>query len=253
MLLAARSLGLPTLIHESNAHAGVANRLLNRFATRTALGLEPAGERLRRPGTVTGTPVRPEFFDVPPLDPAAATRRLLVFGGSQGSVVLNRAVAQAAPLLAGEGLEVIHQTGEKQWESTRALYGTVPQGWKLEPFLPRLFEEMAWADVVLSRAGAMTLAELAAAGRPAVLVPFGSATHGHQLANARAFAAAGAARVLEEEKTTGEAVAAAVRDLVSDRRRLAQMGRKARELARKDAAAHLAALLFEAEAEAAAA
>jgi UDP-N-acetylglucosamine--N-acetylmuramyl-(pentapeptide) pyrophosphoryl-undecaprenol N-acetylglucosamine transferase len=247
VVLAARSLGVPTLIHESNAFPGVANRLLNRFATRTAVGVAPANSHLARPGVVTGTPVRPEFFDVPPLDALAATRRLLVFGGSQGSRVLNRVMVEAAPVFDADGIEVIHQTGEKEFESVRGAYGTPPPGWRLEPFLPRIHEELAWSDLVLSRAGSQTLAELAAAGRPSLLVPFGSATHGHQTENARAFERARAAIAIEEGTLTGEALARAVRELVGDRPRLARMGENARAFARPDAAKIIADLLFEAE------
>ena len=247
VVVAARSLGVPTLIHESNAFPGIANRLLNRIATRTAVGVAAANSHLARPGVVTGTPVRTEFFQVPPIDPSAPTRRLLVFGGSQGSRVLNRAMAEAAPLLARDGIEVIHQTGEKEFESVRARSGALPPAWRLEPFLPRIHEELAWADLVLARAGSQTLAELAAAGRPAVLVPFGSATHGHQTENARAFEHAGAAVVIEEGALTGEALAAAVCGLIGSRERLVEMGRSARSFARPDAAERLADLLFEAE------
>ncbi|HLN80081.1 MAG TPA: undecaprenyldiphospho-muramoylpentapeptide beta-N-acetylglucosaminyltransferase [Thermoanaerobaculia bacterium] len=247
VVLAARSLGVPTLIHESNAFPGVANRLLNRFATRTAVGVAAANSRLARPGVVTGTPVRPEFFRVPPMDPRSATRRLLVFGGSQGSRVLNRAMVDAAPLLGADGIEVIHQAGEKEFESVREAYGGLPPGWRLDPFLPRIHEELGWADLVLSRAGSQTLAELAAAGRPSVLVPFGSATHGHQTENARAFERAGAAISIEEGTLTGETLARTVRELIGNRPRLIEMGERARAFARPDAAKVLADLLFEAE------
>lgn len=247
VVAAARSLGVPSLIHDSDAQPGVANRLLNRIATRTAVGWEAARGRLERPAVVTGTPVRAEFFSVAPIPPDRASRRVLVFGGSQGSVVLNRAMAAAAPRLSSEGVEVIHQTGEKNLASTASLYGSLPAGWRLEPFLPRLFEELAWADLVVSRAGATTLAELAAAGRPAVLIPFGSAANAHQLANAVAFSGGGAARVLEEGALSGESLARSILELTSDRRRLLEMGRSARALAHPDAAGRLADLLFEAE------
>jgi UDP-N-acetylglucosamine--N-acetylmuramyl-(pentapeptide) pyrophosphoryl-undecaprenol N-acetylglucosamine transferase len=157
-------------------------------------------------------------------------------------------MTEAAPLLSREGIEVIHQTGEKEFESVRARCGALPPGWRLEAFLPRIHEEFGWADVVLARAGSQTLAELAAAGRPAILVPFGSATHGHQTENARAFEHAGAAVVIEEGALTGEALAAAVRGLIGSRERLVEMGRRARSFARPDAAERLADLLFEAEA-----
>jgi UDP-N-acetylglucosamine--N-acetylmuramyl-(pentapeptide) pyrophosphoryl-undecaprenol N-acetylglucosamine transferase len=247
VLAAARSLGVPTLIHESNAFPGIANRLLNRFATRTAVGLAEANRRLSRPGVVTGTPVRPEFFAVPPIDALATTRRLLVFGGSQGARALNRAMAEAAPLLAAAAIEVIHQTGEKEEADTRARYGVVPAGWTVTPFLPRIHEELAWADLVLSRAGSQTLAELAAAGRPAILVPFGAATHGHQSGNAEVFARAGAAISIPEAGLSAAELARAVHGLFERRDELVRMGERARAFARPDASRLLADLLFEAE------
>lgn len=247
VLAAAHSLGVPTLIHESNAVPGIANQILNRFATRTAVGLAETNRRLSRPGVVTGTPVRPEFFAVPPIDPLATTRRLLLFGGSQGSRILNRALLEAAPLLAGDRVEVIHQTGEKDFDEARGRYGVVPAGWRVTPFLPRIHEELSWADLVLSRSGSQTLAELAAAGRPAILVPFGAATHGHQSENAAVFARAGAALVIGEEELSGEKLAHAVRALLERRAELGRMGEKARSFARPDASRLLVDLLFEAE------
>jgi UDP-N-acetylglucosamine--N-acetylmuramyl-(pentapeptide) pyrophosphoryl-undecaprenol N-acetylglucosamine transferase len=249
VLAAARSLGIPTVVHDSNALPGTATKVLNRFATRTAVGFARSNASLSRPGIVTGTPVRSEFFSIPPLSGSARPRRLLVFGGSQGSAVLNRAMTQAAPLLAGEDLEVIHQTGEAHYAPVQAAYREVPASWRIVPFLPRIFEELAWADLVLSRSGAMTLAELSAAGRPAILVPFGSATHGHQRENALALVESGAARMIEEPALTGEVLAAVVREVLSDRAKLLRMAEAARTFAVPDAAARLADLVFEAEKE----
>ncbi|HTY41247.1 MAG TPA: undecaprenyldiphospho-muramoylpentapeptide beta-N-acetylglucosaminyltransferase [Thermoanaerobaculia bacterium] len=248
VLTAARSLGVPTLIHESNASPGVANRFLNRFATRTAVGLAAANTRFRRAGVVTGTPVRREFFEIAPLDAAAATRRLLVFGGSQGSRVINRAMARAAVLLEKSGIEVVHQTGERDLAATRQRYPRMPANWTLVPFLAKLHEQMAWADLVLCRAGAMTVAELAAAGRPSILVPFAAAAGGHQAENARALYRAGAAAVMEEKDLTAENLAGAVAAQLNDRAKLVQMGQNVKALAKPDAARDLARLLFEAEA-----
>jgi UDP-N-acetylglucosamine--N-acetylmuramyl-(pentapeptide) pyrophosphoryl-undecaprenol N-acetylglucosamine transferase len=247
VVVAARSLAVPALIHDSDAQPGLANRLLSRIATRAAVGWEEAGARLSRPAVVTGTPVRAEFFAIPPIPADRPTPRVLVFGGSQGSVVLNRAMAAAAERLSREGFEVIHQTGEKNLSATASLYGSLPAGWRLEPFLPRLFDQLAWADVVVCRAGATTLGELAAAGRPALLVPFGSAANAHQLANAIAFSRGGAARVIEESALSGGSLAVALLEMTSDRARLLEMGRAARSLAHPEAARRLADLLFKAE------
>ena len=252
VLLAAGSLGIPTLVHESNALPGIANRLLARRATRVAVSLEAAAARLPGWPLVTGSPVREEFFAAPPLDVRGAPfRRVLLFGGSQGSAALNAAALDAVPALAADGLGIVHQTGPKWLERVRASYGAVPPGVRLEGFLPRLYEEMAASDLVVSRAGAMTLAELAAAGRPAILVPLAKSTHGHQLENARAYAAAGAAIVLEEKDLTGTALAQAARDTLGNPAGLVAMGEAARRMARRDASRRLADLLFEIEEKAA--
>jgi len=247
VLAAARSLHIPTLVFDSDAQPGLATRLANRFATRTAVGFAQANQRLVRPGKVTGTPVRAEFFAIPPLDPRSTSRRLLVFGGSQGSVVLNRATATAAVLLASDGFDVVHQTGARNIEATRRLYGKEPRGWRLEAFLPRLYEELSWADLVVCRAGALTLAEVSAAGRPAILVPFAAAAHGHQAANAMALTGAGAATVIHEASLSGDTLAAEVRRLFENRSRLVEMGRRARALSVPGSAERLADLLIEAE------
>jgi UDP-N-acetylglucosamine--N-acetylmuramyl-(pentapeptide) pyrophosphoryl-undecaprenol N-acetylglucosamine transferase len=243
VLMAARALGIPTLIHESNAIPGVANSFLNRFATKTAVGLAEANSHLRKPGIVTGTPVRSEFFAIPPLDPAATTRRLLVVGGSQGSRVLNRAMARTAVLLEKTGIEVVHQTGDQDLVATRQRYTRVPANWKLVPFLPKPSEEMGWADLVVCRAGALTVAELAAAGRPSILVPYiGAASH--QVFNARALYQKGAAAVMEERNLTAENLAGAITEKLKDREKLVLMGQKAKSLARPDAAKDLVKLVF---------
>jgi UDP-N-acetylglucosamine--N-acetylmuramyl-(pentapeptide) pyrophosphoryl-undecaprenol N-acetylglucosamine transferase len=245
VIAAARAMGIGTVVHESNARPGLANRLLNLIATKTAVGLAVANAGLSRAGVVTGTPVRPEFFSVAPLSAATAGRRILVFGGSQGSRALNRAVAGAAQLLAAERCEVVHQAGEKLLEETRGLYGTVPAGVRLEAFLPRLWEELSRADLVICRAGSQTLAELAASGRPAILVPFGSATHGHQMENAQAFRAAGAAEIVPEAELTGERLAREALSLLGEPARLERLARQARSLAHPDAARRLAELMDE--------
>ncbi|HEY1250696.1 MAG TPA: undecaprenyldiphospho-muramoylpentapeptide beta-N-acetylglucosaminyltransferase [Thermoanaerobaculia bacterium] len=247
VVMAARSLGIPTVIHESNALPGVANKFLNRFASKTAVGIAAANKHFKKPGVVTGTPVRPEFFEIPPVDPEASTKRVLVFGGSQGSRVINRAVARAAVMLEKKDFEVIHQTGEKDLTGTRQRYARLPQKWKLEAFLPHLHREMTWADLVICRAGAMTVSELIAAGRPAILIPFAASAGGHQLANAKALARAGTAVVIEEGNLSGETLAGTITELLADRAKLAEMGAKARALAKPGAAKELATLVFGAE------
>ena len=247
VVLAARSLGIPTLVHELDARPGIANRFLARLATRVTAGSEAAAGRLPGRPVVTGNPLRPEFLGTASPDSARPPRRVFVLGGSQGAAAINRAMTEAAPDLEGEGVEVLHQTGEKWLEKVRQAYGRLPAGWRLEAFVERTFEAMAWCDLAVCRAGALTVAELAAAGRPALLVPLATSTRGHQLENAREVARAGAAVVLEEKDLTGASLAAAVRGLLADPDRLRRMGQEARRRARPDAAGRLADLLFSIE------
>jgi UDP-N-acetylglucosamine--N-acetylmuramyl-(pentapeptide) pyrophosphoryl-undecaprenol N-acetylglucosamine transferase len=246
VIVAARSMGIGSIVHESNARPGLANRLLNRVATRTAVGLAAANSGLARPGVVTGTPVRSEFLAVPELSSSTAKRRILIFGGSQGARAINRAAAAGAQALAAEGCQIVHQAGQKLLEETRGLYGQLPPSVRLEAFLPRLWEDLSRADLVICRAGAQTLAELAAAGRPSILVPFGSATHGHQMENALAFRAAGAAEVIPEGELSGDRLAREALALLSDPSRLERLARQARSLAHPNAAGELADLMDEA-------
>ena len=155
-------------------------------------------------------------------------------------------MARAAVLLEKTGIEVIHQTGELDLVATRQRYTRLPANWKLVPFLPKPYEDMAWADLVVCRAGALTVSELAAAGRPSILVPFiGAASH--QVYNARALYQKGAAALMEERNLTPENLAGAITEKLKDREKLVLMGQKAKSLARPDAAKDLVKLIFSLE------
>jgi UDP-N-acetylglucosamine--N-acetylmuramyl-(pentapeptide) pyrophosphoryl-undecaprenol N-acetylglucosamine transferase len=232
----------PAVLVEPNARAGVANRWLSRFATVAATAYETTGRELRCPSFVAGVPVREEFFELAALAGPPAPR-LLVLGGSQGSQLLNdlvpRAVARARAALPG--LEVVHQCGARNlaearaaWEATGTLAGV-----RLVDFLADVAGAMGRASIVLSRAGAITLAEICAGGRPSLLVPLGLAG-GHQAANARALEAAGAAGVFAESGATAEALGDRLAALLGDPARLVAMGAAARRLARPGAAAAIA-------------
>jgi UDP-N-acetylglucosamine--N-acetylmuramyl-(pentapeptide) pyrophosphoryl-undecaprenol N-acetylglucosamine transferase len=251
---------IPTVLHESNAVPGLTNRLLAILAGRIAVG----GEEARRvlPGAVvTGNPVRPEFFSIPSLDarPVPRSLRILVVGGSQGAAILNRLVPLALGELAGEGLsfDVVHQCGRRALESADGPGGVgtlyreagIPAA-AVRGFLHDLPTELAAADLVVCRSGAMTVAEVAAAGRPALFVPFRLAAHGHQEANARALERAGAAAVVTEEGAEAGELGPALRVLLVDLARLSVMGRAARAQARPDAAARVCDLVLSAETEA---
>ena len=235
-LAAAR--GIPTLLLEQNAVPGFTNRMLARFVGGAAVTFESTVSYFGRRGFVTGNPVRPEFFDT--TEPAAAPGppRVLIFGGSQGSHAINLACVAAAPLLAVDGgrMAITHQTGERDLDRVRDAYRGAGLDARVEPFLYAMDREIKGADLVISRAGATTIAELTAAATPAVLVPLPTAADDHQRRNAELLRAAGAVEVIDERELTGERLAATIRRLLADPAALAAMAAAARRLARPDAA-----------------
>ena len=239
---------VPTLAFEPNAVPGMANRLVGRWVTAAAVNFEQS-RRYFRHASVTGVPLRPEFFSVTARDPAAPPH-LLVFGGSQGARALNQAMGTVIePLLARvPGLTVLHQAGAREAETTRARYaasGADPARWSVQPFLEDMPARMAEASLLLCRSGAASVAELAAAGRPALLVPFPRAADDHQRRNAEAFAQAGAAEVLLEPEMTPKLLLERLTGLLGDPPRLERMAAGARGLARPEALERIARMIAE--------
>jgi UDP-N-acetylglucosamine--N-acetylmuramyl-(pentapeptide) pyrophosphoryl-undecaprenol N-acetylglucosamine transferase len=240
VVLLAALRGIPTMLLEQNALPGLTNRLLARWVRAAAVTYERTLPFFRGKGFVSGNPVRPEFFR--PTATSGARRpkveRLLILGGSQGAHPINVAMVAAAPELARArpGLEIVHQTGERDLDETRAAYRAADVAARTEPFLDAMAGEMTAADVVICRAGATTLAELAAAARPAVLVPFPAATDDHQRKNAAVLVDAGAAEMIEQRELSGSSLAVLVGRLLDDRERLAGMSRAMAAFARPDAA-----------------
>jgi UDP-N-acetylglucosamine--N-acetylmuramyl-(pentapeptide) pyrophosphoryl-undecaprenol N-acetylglucosamine transferase len=244
--LAAWLLGRPLVIHEQNAIAGLTNRLLARLA-REVLEAFPGSFSASRRTRLIGNPVRDEIGALP----APATRlagrsgpwRLLVLGGSLGAQALNAAVPQAiARLPAGERPEILHQAGEKTVALARAGYASAAVTARVEPFIADMAAAYGWADLVVCRAGALTVAELAAAGLPAVLVPFPGAVDDHQTRNAGYLVAAGAAVLLPQSELTPERLARELLALATDRAGLLRRATAARTLARPAATAGIADL-----------
>jgi UDP-N-acetylglucosamine--N-acetylmuramyl-(pentapeptide) pyrophosphoryl-undecaprenol N-acetylglucosamine transferase len=238
VLVAAKLRGVPTIIHEANAFPGLTNRILGRFVKAVAVAFPEAIVRLnRKDGVVTGNPIRAEFFDVGahPRQPAASNQQhLLVFGGSQGSRVLNDAMAGALLFLARlkDSLSIVHQTGPNELEKVQAGYRqSAFASARVVPYLEAMAGEIAAADLVVSRAGAMTIGELAAVGRAAILVPFAAATNNHQEVNARVAEKAGGAIVITENELTPERLAAAISEVLGDPGRAARMGAAAKRTA----------------------
>ncbi|MGE0405170.1 MAG: undecaprenyldiphospho-muramoylpentapeptide beta-N-acetylglucosaminyltransferase [Candidatus Korobacteraceae bacterium] len=249
-MLAAVLSRVPTLAFEPNLVPGFANRVVARFVGGAAVHFQQTARFFRR-AQVTGVPVRREFFQIPERIPSA-TPTLLIFGGSQGARAINHAVAGALPALTKSipNLHLIHQTGERDYQSTEAEYVRATMGTGLSAEVSKFIEDMphafAAADLVLCRSGASTVAEITAAGKPAIFVPYPHAADDHQRRNAEALSEAGAALLIPEAELTSERLEQVITTLFTDRPRLAQMGRAARGLSHPDAArkiAHLAAQL----------
>jgi UDP-N-acetylglucosamine--N-acetylmuramyl-(pentapeptide) pyrophosphoryl-undecaprenol N-acetylglucosamine transferase len=244
-MAAALLLGKPTLAFEPNAAPGLANRLVGKRVTAAAVNFAPAAAFFRN-AEVTGIPVRAEFFSLA-ARPAGASPHLLVFGGSQGARALNAAMPAIVVRLleAVPGLTLLHQAGGRHAETTEAAYratGADPARWQVHAFLddmPRRFEA---ADLVLARSGASTVAELSAAGKPALLVPFPLAADDHQRRNAEVMAEGGAARVLLEKDLTPESLLAELTTQFGEPARLEAMAAGARRLARPDATQRIVAI-----------
>ena len=228
VVLAAAVRGIPTMLLEQNAVPGLTNRTLARVVRAAALTYDDVNNYFGRKAFVTGNPVRPEFFtqiDTSHLSSPTEGRRILVLGGSQGAHAINVAMVEAAAELGRRhaGLEVVHQTGQRDLAAVREGYERAGVGARAESFLDGVAGEMNAADLVICRAGATTLAELAAVGRPSVLVPLPGATDDHQRKNAQVLADAGAAVLIDQERLTAGTLTTAVSELLNDRVRLTAM------------------------------
>ncbi|MGH9605046.1 MAG: undecaprenyldiphospho-muramoylpentapeptide beta-N-acetylglucosaminyltransferase [Terracidiphilus sp.] len=245
-MAAALRLRIPTMAFEPNAMPGLANRLVGKKVQAAAVNFPSAAAWFRN-CEVTGIPVRPGFFTLePPTDPSP---HLLVFGGSQGARLFNTRLPQALPALlaAVPGLTILHQCGIRHTLSTEADYaasGADPARWEVRPFLDDMPARFGKAHLVMARSGASTVAELAAAAKPALLVPFAAATDQHQRRNAEAQVKAGAAVMLQEEDldVPGKLVET-LTGLLTAPERLRSMARAARTQAHPGAAERIADLL----------
>ncbi|HEV2616807.1 MAG TPA: undecaprenyldiphospho-muramoylpentapeptide beta-N-acetylglucosaminyltransferase [Candidatus Acidoferrales bacterium] len=215
MFLAALS-GVPTVLFEPNLEPGFTNRSLARLATRIATGFEETAQRFGAKAKVTGNPVRSEFFGAPHRDHHPPFT-LLVTGGSRGAQPINRAMIGALELLAVEKkqLFVVHQTGERDYNAVRDAYARFNFNAEVSPFIGNMADRFAQADLIVCRSGAITVAEIAAAGRAAIFIPFGAATDSHQLRNAQALEHAGAARVIPQDELTPQRLSSEIFSLLN--------------------------------------
>ncbi|HDZ56608.1 MAG TPA: undecaprenyldiphospho-muramoylpentapeptide beta-N-acetylglucosaminyltransferase [Pseudomonas xinjiangensis] len=229
---------IPVVIHEQNAVVGTANRLLATIAARRCEGFPGsfANDQKRRS---TGNPVRDEIFQVPAMNwDAGRSPRLLVLGGSLGALPLNRMLPEALGIMdAAKRPEVWHQCGKQHLQLTTEAYKAAGVQATVEPFIGDMAAAYAWADLVACRAGALTVCELAAAGRPSLLVPLPHAIDDHQTANARFLADRGAAELMPQGTLTSQLLADRLDSLFTQPEILQQMANHARSQAKPDATA----------------
>lgn len=242
--LAARLLGVPTAIHEQNSYPGLTNRLLARVVDRIFISFaESAPHFKNRETLLTGNPVRRELMS-PPLDSVVGTPSftVMVVGGSQGARAINDAFVKAYGILrrSGKAFDFIHQTGNQDHQ--RVLSNYRAEGFegrdvetKVLPFVEDMASAYHRANMVVSRAGATTLFELAALGKPSVLIPYPYATNGHQETNARSLAQMGGAEIILQKDLSGEGLANTISNYIDHPQKLQKMGEAARGFGRPDA------------------
>jgi UDP-N-acetylglucosamine--N-acetylmuramyl-(pentapeptide) pyrophosphoryl-undecaprenol N-acetylglucosamine transferase len=247
--LAARTLGLPLVVHEQNSVPGMTNQWLARIATRVFEAF-PGSFPTARHALAAGNPVRAAIAGIPaPAERLTGRRgrpRLLVVGGSLGAKALNERVPAALALIPkAERPLVRHQAGEQTLETARSAYAAAGVEAEVIPFIRDMAEAYAWSDLAVCRAGALSVSELAAAGVPSILVPYPHAVDDHQVGNARYLADAGAALLVIQRDLTPEWLAARLQELLPNRARLIAMGELARGLAHPDAVERIAAACWE--------
>ena len=240
VVLMAALMRKPTLVMESNALPGWTNRVLARFVNRAAVSFEQALPYFRGKAVVTGNPVRREFFEIPAKRREPGKLSLLIFGGSQGARAINEAMIAALPSLKSlpVALRIKHQTGPADFEKVKAAYAAA--GWNeqadVTSYIDNMMNDFAAADLVICRAGATTTAELIAAGKASIMIPFPQAADDHQRKNAEALQAAGAARMIVQHELSGERLVQEIETLASEPQQVDRMEEASRKLARGDAA-----------------
>lgn len=251
--LAAWLTGVPVVVHEQNACAGMTNKILSRMAKRV---LEAFGGAFRGKvvTTVVGNPVRGDILNLP--EPAVRFEgrqgpiRLLVVGGSLGAKAINELLPAVLSRLAGDiQLEVLHQVGKRNLTETQALYKAAGldgrESIQVVPFIERMDEAYGWADLVLCRSGALTVSELSIAGVASVLVPFPFAVDDHQTGNARFLAEAGAAILIQQKELDLDRLTNILTEQLNDRQVLLEMAKKARQLGQPEASQTVADICLE--------
>lgn len=245
-MLAGLLAGKPCILHEQNAVAGASNKILAKLGAKVCATL-PDTRGFSKIAKVTGNPVRSMFLDSPPKK-ICSSKHLLVLGGSQGSHALNEFMIEALPLFKKNHVEILHQCGKADENSLGREYAS--NGYDAacaRSFIDEMDKAYAWADLILCRAGASTIAELCVVGLPAVFVPFPAAIHDHQTFNARILADGGAALLIPQKELSVDAVAAVICDLLANPQKRQSMAKNMLAFAKPHAAAEIVNILEETE------
>ncbi len=247
VLMMASIMGVPTLVMDSNALPGFTNRQLARFVDKAALAFDASLPYFGKKGVVVGNPVRHEFFEIPAKEKGEKFH-ILIFGGSQGARAINNAMADALEPLAkyDEILTITHQTGESDFERIRDVYAASAfSKADVRPFISEMPKEFGNADVIISRAGATTCAELGAAGKASIMIPLPTAADDHQRKNAEALETGKAAKMILQKDLTGELLAGEIGILIESPEKIAEMEAAAKAIGREDAAERTVDLIEE--------
>jgi UDP-N-acetylglucosamine--N-acetylmuramyl-(pentapeptide) pyrophosphoryl-undecaprenol N-acetylglucosamine transferase len=245
VVLMARLMGVPTAILEQNSIPGLANKILGKVVRAVFLAFDHTRSFFKAKKIhMSGNPIRAEIaaaLEQPRERPVDAPPRLFVFGGSQGAMAVNEVMAAAAGVLEsrGIGVDILHQTGERDLERTQQAYAAAGINADCRAFVSDMAAEYRAADLVISRSGATTIAELTVVGRPALLIPYPSAADNHQEINAKELADAGAALVFRQAELSAESLADAIAETLRDPETLARMGSAMKALGRPHAAASI--------------
>jgi len=235
-VLAASFMRIPTAIHEQNSVPGITNRVLAKFVDKILVSFAnmSADAFPAKNIEVSGNPIRGRIRLLRDAQRSAG-KNILIVGGSQGASALNKFMVRDIDTFRGHGIKIWHQTGKDDYESVREIYAQKYPEARVDAFIENMEEAYRFADLVVCRAGATTIAELTAAGKPSILVPFPYATHDHQLKNARALEKEGAAMVFQQSYLEDVSLAKAVADLFEMPEKLAKMRRAARDMGRPEA------------------
>ncbi len=247
--LAAASLcRVPIIIHEQNAYAGLTNRILGKLAHKVCLSMEDGAGNFSKDKTVlTGNPVREDIVNAQKSERALASKNLLVLGGSQGAKAINSLILSSLTRLNEQGVNILHQCGKNDYERVKSAYHAfgLAEKHRVQPFVDDMVSAYDFADIVIARAGASTVAEVCAFGKCAVYIPFPYATHDHQTFNANEVCKNGASIMFSEKDFSKNDVIQSILDLLNDKEKLNEMGQKAKKMAKLNAAQDVAKVIID--------